>query len=118
MSDRPAADFTIKRHDRLPLLTATLKGADDEPVNLALATCRVHLRELGGDTIKINAPCTVLDDGIDPNLRGRVEYEWTVADTDAAEFYELEFEVTFSSGKEMTFPNDGFKLVHVTRDIS
>ena len=50
---------------------------------------------------------------------GRVRYEWnsTDGDTNTADEYEGEFQVTYANGKIQTFPNDGHIPIVVTDDI-
>jgi hypothetical protein len=46
-----------------------------------------------------------------------VRYEWLAANTDTADEYEGEFQVTYANGKIQTFPNDGYIPVVITDDI-
>jgi hypothetical protein len=50
---------------------------------------------------------------------GRVRYEWNSSDgdTNTADEYEGEFEVTYANGKIQTFPNDGHLPIVVTDEI-
>jgi len=64
-------------------------------------------------TVKVDEQeCTIVTAGI-----GRVRYEWTATNTNTADEYEGEFQVTYANGKIQTFPNDGHLPIVVTDDI-
>ena len=66
-------------------------------------------------TVKVNrASATIVGDAV----LGRVRYSWASADTDTADDYEGEFEVTYSGGRVQTFPNDGHIIIKVTDDVA
>ena len=50
---------------------------------------------------------------------GRVRYEWNSSDgdTNTADEYEGEVQVTYANGKIQTFPNDGHLPIVITDDI-
>lgn len=88
----------LKKGDRLPILTATLKGSDGSALDLTGATVKFQMRLRDSDTLKVNAACTVTDaEG------GVVEYAWGTTDTNTSGKYLCEFEVTIN-GKVMTVP--------------
>ena len=105
--------FTIKQNDTSPAMLATLKDADDNPVDLTGASIRFHMRKVGSTTVKVDADATIVDDD-----GGQVRYTWVAADTDTVGAYQAEFEVTFTGGGIETFPNNGFILVEITDDIA
>lgn len=107
------ADFVIKRNDTRPYCRATLKDANGDAINGNAATVRFHMREPGATLLKVNAPAVWVD-----QLGGVAEYQWLPADTDTADVYEVEFEVTFGDGTVQTFPNEGFKSLRVARDLA
>jgi hypothetical protein len=49
---------------------------------------------------------------------GTVVYTWEDADVDAPGYYHGEFEVTFDDDSTLTFPNDGYLLIHVTAQVA
>lgn len=107
-----AADFTVKAHDRLPSIQATLSSAG-APVNLTTASAvSFIMRPVKGNTVKINAPAVVVSatDGV-------VRYDWTSADTDTPGQYQAEWEVTWSGGKQQTFPTLTYHTVDVLADL-
>jgi hypothetical protein len=116
MSHVEEPDFTIKRHDVLPTLRATLVDVDGDPADLTGAvTVRLLMRAVGDSTLKVDSTSVTIDG--DPTT-GRVEYLWQTTDTDTAELYEAEFEVMFSGSRKETFPNDDHRLlVRVYRDM-
>lgn len=114
-ADEPG--FTIKRGDRLPTLLVDLRDGEGEPADLTEAqTIRFIMRLPGDTTLKVSSTAVAV---VGDPTAGRVEYEWEAADTDTAELYEAEFEVTYTaSGKKQTFPNDDHRLlIRVYRDM-
>lgn len=109
------ADFTIKRNDTKPLLTATLKS-DGVAVNLLGATVKFIMKKAGAVEAKVNSAATVTD-----AAGGAVEYAWVATDTDKEGDYNGEFEVTDGAGKISTFPNghDGidYFTIEITEDL-
>jgi hypothetical protein len=106
--------FYIKQNDTRPTLRCILLDANELPVDLTAAALEFHMRAYPGGTTKISAgSVTVLNAG-----RGDIEYQWSSSDTDTAETYEAEFEVTYSNGTIQTFPNDKHAFVYVTDDIA
>lgn len=106
----------VKKGDRLPKVRARLSGRDDTGAkvikDLTGCTVRMLVRLISApsSTTATSYACTV---DVDPTS-GWVEYAWAAGNTDTPGTYFVEFEVTDGSGKQETFPNDGF----VTLDIS
>jgi hypothetical protein len=105
--------FYIKKNDTSPAILATLKDADDIPVNLNGASVRFHLRTISSRTVKVDEAAAVVasEDGL-------VRYDWQAQDTDVIGSYQAEFEVTYSDASVETFPNDGYIRVEVVGDIA
>lgn len=107
------ADFTIKKGDRLPVIQATLKDSSGTAVDLTGATVRFHMAR-PDKTVVVDAAAVVLS----PATDGRVEYQWGASDTGAPGDYLAEWEVTFQSGREQTFPNDGYLTVRIVEALA
>lgn len=106
------ADFTIKQEDTSPTIKAILKKRNGDAVNLTDASVRFHLSTRALE-ILIDSVATILDA---PN--GTVKYDWAIGDTDEPGEYFAEWEVAFSDGTVETFPNDGFILIAVMRQLA
>jgi hypothetical protein len=103
--------FVIKQNDTLPRLRATLKEADNTPIDLTDAT-QVHLvlKQKDG-TPSFKNPCTIIDDEA-----GIVEYEWEAVDTAEDGTYDGEFEITWGT-EVQTVPNDKYFDVLIVKDL-
>jgi hypothetical protein len=108
--------FLIKQNDTLPVFEALLKtqveDQDPVPVDLTGASVVFKMQPSDGGPLKVNAPAVILD-----ALTGNVEYQWIPADTDTVGSYLAEFEVTFLSGKLLSFPTVGYLTVQVVPSI-
>jgi len=113
------ADFTIKRNDLLPKLEAILKDGNNDPVDLTAATDIVfHMRFEKESTLKIQDGEVDID--LDPTT-GKVSYEWqggTTSDTDTEGIFLGEFSVTWTGGKEQTFPSAGYINIEIYEDLA
>lgn len=103
--------FYLKKGDTSPSLIYALTPTS---VDLTGATVRFNMRLSGGAT-KVNRAAAVI---VTPTVAPTVQYNWTVADTDTAGFYEAEFEITYPGGAVETFPNSDFVRVQITGDIA
>ena len=92
--------FYIKENDTRPAIIANLTDANDAAVNLTGAT-------------KVSAGATIED-----AEAGQVSYSWIEANTDTADDYEAEFEVSFAGGGVQTFPGRNWIPVPVVDDIA
>ena len=109
----PEETFYIKQNDTASFLTRDLKDAFGAPVNVTAAAVVFSMRVKPAGTVKVDEQeCTIVTAGI-----GRVRYEWTATNTNTADEYEGEFQVTYANGKIQTFPNDGHIPIVVTDDI-
>jgi hypothetical protein len=95
------------KNDLLPSILATLKYTDGSTVDLTGSTIKFHLRQ--GTTLLFNKTAVL----ILPGTAGQVRYDWVSGDTaimldsDRIGRCKGEFEVTFPTGKVMTFPTEG-----------
>ena len=112
------SDFFLKRNDLLPVLAATLEDADGA-IDLAGATVKLLMRDRALGTVKVNAAATVVQvgDGTDGS-KGKVSYTWAGTNTDTAGTYDAEWQITFSTGKTLTVPNDVYDSVVIVADLA
>ena len=101
----------IKRNDTLPVFKATLNDVDGDVAVLSGATVKFIMVDKDGDE-KVSAAAVITGAGT-----GQVEYRWIPTDTDTVGSYRGEFEVTFSDGNIMTFPNDGYIVITIIGDL-
>ena len=107
-----AVDFTIKQHDQLPELVATLTDALSDVVNVTGATVRFIMTNKATTIKVLDVPATVVD-----APAGIVKYTWQDGDTDVAATYNAEFEVKFSDGRVESFPNSKYIAIKVFADL-
>ena len=110
----PEETFYIKANDTASFITRDLKDACGAPVNVTGASVKFSMRVKPAGTVKVDDQDAVIVTA----GTGRVRYEWTAANTNTADEYEGEFQVTYANGKIQTFPNDGHIPVVITDDIS
>jgi hypothetical protein len=103
--------LTLKRGDTRPLVDITLTDGD-APVDLTAATSVQFHMALEPNTLKVDAPMTVVD-----AAAGHVRYAWAAADTDTAGSYSVEAEVAWNDGTVQTFPPSGYLTVTITEDL-
>lgn len=101
--------FTLKQNDTRPALLATLMTAEGTAVNLTGASLRFLMKS---DSLKVDAPATVLD-----AEAGTIQYVWVAADTDTAGTFRAEVEVTYADLSIETFPNDSYWTINITPDL-
>jgi hypothetical protein len=108
--------FTIRQGDRLPVFEVVLRDRNG-PVDLTSSTVKLHMVDALRRNVVLNvgAAPAVDQSGED---KGRVFYEWGAGDTLAPRELDVEFEVTFLSGKVQTFPNEGYVRVRVTPQLA
>ena len=106
--------FYIKQNDTRPAIAANLTDANAAAVNLTGATVKFSMRVEPAGTVKVNAATATIDDA----EAGQVSYNWTASDTNTADDYEAEFQVTFAGGAVQTFPGRNWIAVHVIDDIA
>lgn len=109
----PEEKFYIKQNDTSSDIQRDLKDAFGAPAPITGATVKFSMRVKPSGTVKVNgAAGSVVDAAL-----GRVKYDFSASDTDTADTYEAEFEVTYSNGDIQSFPNDGHFDVVIIDDI-
>jgi len=108
------ADFYIKEGDTSPEIQAQLLEDDGSPVDLTGDAVSFKMKEVGGDTLKVDGSAT-----IDNESEGRVSYSWVSADTDTAGYYNAVFAVDYGStgSDDETFPNSQYIVVRVDEGL-
>lgn len=105
------ADIVLKRGDRSPSVTATLRQAG-VPIDLTGASVVFVMRSKSGQApAKVNAAATIVTPA-----SGIVRYDWIAGDVDTAGLFYAEFKVTLT-GKVVTCPNTGHLEVTILDDL-
>lgn len=105
--------FTIKQHNTIPSLEATLVDYLGQPVPLSGATVNFAMRSRDNPNLVISGVAVVVD-----AAAGKVSYQWNAADTYVSGSYIAEFIVTHPNGGKESFPNGDYIQVHVVRSAA
>lgn len=103
--------INIKRGDTKGIFVDTLK-VDGVAVDLTGATVRFLMRRTSKPAKSVNQAAAITSP-----TTGDVQYQPVAQDIDTEGAYEQEWEVTFQSGKILTFPNGDFNTVNIRRDL-
>ena|SRR6185436_1922567 len=107
------ADWTMRANDRLPSIAATLRGADGAPTDLTGAAVKFQMNAVAGGANKVNSAATIVS-----AVAGTVQYDWLAIDTDTPGDYVFTWEVTFASGKKLTYPNGANMTLTIVTDLA
>lgn len=100
-----------KTGDTTQDMTGTVTDANG-PVNIfTAASIRFIAKSTTGSFPVIAGAAVKIDDGTSP-LRGKWRYVWGATDLANAAEYESELEVTWTTGKVETFPNNKARNPH------
>lgn len=110
------ADYTIKAHDRLPSIAATL-AANGAALNLTGATVKFIMRAKptgngAAPAPKVNAAAVLVD-----AVNGVVRYDWLGTDTDTPGSYQAEWQIVWPDGRKQTVPTLTYHTVDVLADL-
>ena len=109
----PSKTFKIKQNDTKPPLRVTLKDSDGLPADVTGSTVVFSMRVQPTGTTKVDKQAVTLNDA----SAGDLQYDWTATNTNTADVYEGEFQVTYADASVQTFPNDGYILIDVKDDV-
>lgn len=115
------ADFSIKAHDLLPAVVASLTwGADDVPLDLTDAYQIVFIMRLvgGSDDDLVSGPARVLD----PPESGRIQYDWIPGQTKTPGKYQAEWQIVWNTGPDdplraQTVPTLTYHSIDILADL-
>lgn len=104
--------FFIKQGNTLPAYVVALKDNSGASVNLTGCSVKFHMSNYTAGSV-INSAATIVD-----AVNGLVSYAWLGSDTTTAGDFSTEWKVTFPSGAQQTFPQNGYNVVTILPDIS
>lgn len=109
------ADIELVEGDRHPSPRVALVDEDGTAIDLTTATSvTVHMAPKygAGPAVFDDLACTVID-----ATEGHVEFDWPALSTDTPGDYWLRWTVTWSSGREQTWPPSGGIHVQIAADL-
>lgn len=107
-----ARPFVIKRNDTSRSLKFYPRA--NPASNFTAATAVFNMRQAGGGT-KISRQSATISSDAEGTF---FQYDWVSGDTDTAGTYEAEFEITLSSGRVETYPNNAWIDIKIPEDIA
>ncbi len=106
-------DFVIKQGDTWPPIEMQVVDRTGAPVSLAGATNRTLMGQPGGSPPKVDRAARVVD-----VAAGLLRFEaWLAGDTDELGVLQLEVELTYADGRNVTAPSAGYARVQVVDDL-
>lgn len=108
-------DYWFKQGDTAPAIVAVLLDGDGNPVSLVGASVRFHMMDQD-ENVVITANGVVDPD--QTNNKGQVSYSWQSTDLANAGVFLAEWEVTFLNSTKETFPNNGYDVVRISKEIA
>lgn len=90
-----------------------LRDSDGLPADVTGASVIFSMRVQPAGTTKVDKQAVIVNDA----SAGDLQYNWIAANTDTADVYEAEFQVTYADSSIQTFPNDGYILIDVKDDV-
>ena len=105
------ADWSMKAHDRLPSIQATLTSGGT-PVDLTGATVNFIMVPTKGTTPMVDAAAVIVN-----ATSGVVRYDWQTGDTATPGTYQAEWQITFSDGRKQTAPTLTYHSISILADL-
>lgn len=103
--------WEIKEGDLEPSYEATLKE-NGVVVDLTDAVgVQFRMRQITGAKVVLAAGELADRPG------GKVRYRWVLGNTDTPDLYHVEWAVTWTGGRQQTFPNEGFNSIRVVKSL-
>ena len=107
-------EWWVKQNDTRGFITSQLLDENLAPVNIGGgATVKFHMKRPTDAAAKVNVAATIIDAAL-----GIVRHSWSGTELSIAGDFEAEWEVTFAGPSVLTFPNDGYDLVHVLKELA
>lgn len=100
--------FTIKQNNTLHSLEVTLSGTE----SLVGSQISFSMMDATGKVVIERANAQI----VDPVERLAV-YDWVAADTEVPGLYRGEFEVVYSNGDKLTYPNGDYIPIRIVKAI-
>lgn len=115
-ADDKIIDFWMRQSDTQTPIEAVLSDRLGV-IDLTGSTISFHMtaRTYEDPAVILDQPATIVNP---PGADGLVRYDWQPGDADEEGDFYAEFEVTFPSGDIATFPNNGYLVVRITREIA
>jgi len=115
----PRPDFYLKTGDTDSEMTAVLRDAAYEPVNIENATVKFQAVPIDGGFPIVDSEAMVEQngDGTDGTM-GLVRYVWQAGETDDAGLFLGEWRVVFADTSVQSFPNAGYILIQINESVA
>ena len=106
--------FYIKQNDSRPKIATQLKDGAGEPIDISgYEAVYFHMEEQDSEEVIIEKEAEVVN-----AEKGEIQYNWDRGDTSEHGVFHCEWMVDFGEGEVETFPNDGYNIVIITRQIA
>ena len=96
-------ELNLTKNDLQPHYKVVFEDTEGNVQDLTAATIVCSMKNLSTNVLKINRQSTGIV--VDAAVNGVFHYEWQSSDTDTVGSYQIEFEITPSSGGKVTIPN-------------
>ncbi len=107
------SDFFIKYIDSLPVVQSNLSDKNGY-IDLTTASSVYFIHQLKHRSVTpTTGSATILGAS-----SGYVEYAWPTGYPPSGGTYYAEWRATFSNGKQLTVPNDGYVVFHINQRLS